>query len=80
MKYRVNKLSVVLLDSDKDRGLNTVAYNWQTNELMAIRPKEYAILKYVEDHNGVIDEEVQSAGFDQGLVDELVKKGILETK
>ena len=49
---------MVLLDSDKDRGLNTVAYNWQTNELMAIRPKEYAILKYVRITMGN-DEEVQ---------------------
>lgn len=78
MKYVVNKLSVILLDSDKDRGLNTVAYNHQTDELMAIRPGEYAILKWAEENDGFTEVEIEGLGFDPDVIRELVKKEVLE--
>lgn len=78
MRYVVNKLSVILLDSDKVRGFNTVAYNWQTDELMAIRPKEYSILKYTEEQGKLDEEEIEELGFDLTVIEGLVKKGVME--
>lgn len=88
MKYIVNKLSVLLLDQDKKRGFNTVAYDHRTDELMAIRPKEYSILKYISDSSGLTSENIacmvhvlkMKVSDAEEIVSVLVIKGILETE
>ncbi|KKQ08006.1 MAG: hypothetical protein US18_C0004G0018 [Parcubacteria group bacterium GW2011_GWB1_36_5] len=87
MKYVVNKLSVVLLDQDKKRGYSTVAYDHKTDKLMSIRPKEYSILKYISDSDGLSSENIESmvlklhidAKEAEIIVSDLFNKGILET-
>ena len=77
MKYLVNKLSVVFLERDEEKGFNTVAYHWPTDELMAVRPKEYSVLKYISDNNGADGEELEKMASSE-MLSTLVSKGILE--
>lgn len=49
MKYALNQKAIVLLDSDRNNGLITIAFNPITDEIYAIRPKEYTILKQIHD-------------------------------
>ena len=87
MKYVVNKLNVILLDQDQKRGFNTVAYDHKTDKLMAIRPKEYSILKYIDNSGGLNSENIKAMVFKlnidvteaERIVSDLIKKGILES-
>lgn len=87
MKYVVNKLSVLLLDQDQMRGFNTVAYDHKIDKLMAIRPKEYSILKYISDSDGLssenIEDMVNTVEIElieaEKIISDLINKGILES-
>lgn|GEM_PF-5249127 len=87
MKYVVNKLSVLLLEQDQKKGFNTVAYNHKTDKLMAIRPKEYSILKFISDSNGLSSENIEAMVHKlqidvteaEKIVSELIKQGILQS-
>lgn len=86
MKYVVNKLSVLLLEQDQKKGFNTVAYDHKTDEIIAVRPKEYSIIKYISDSEGLcadnFEDMVIKLKIDNNeaekIVSELIKKGILE--
>jgi len=83
----VNKLSVLLLEQDQKKGFNTVAYNHKTDKLMAIRPKEYSILKFISDSNGLSSENIEAMVHKlqidvteaEKIVSELIKQGILQS-
>jgi len=87
MKYVVNKLSVLLLDQDKKMGFNTMAYDHKTDKLMAIRPREYSILKYISDSKGLNEENIEHMVFKlrieateaEKIILDLINKGILES-
>lgn len=87
MKYVVNGLSVLLLERDQKRGFNTVAYDYKTDTLMAIRPKEYSILKYISDCDGLSSENIEDMVNKlkielieaEKIISDLINKGILES-
>ncbi len=87
MTYVVNKLSVLLLDQDRRRGFNTVAYDYKTDKLMAIRPKEYSLIKYISDSHGLSSENIEvmmlklhiEVDEAEKIISELINKGILES-
>lgn len=53
MKLFVNNEAIIFLDIDRINNYHTIAYNWKTDEVMAIRPKEYLILRYIWERNGL---------------------------
>lgn len=87
MKYVVNKFNVILLDRDKEKGFNTVAHDHKTDNLMAIRPREYSVIKYISDSDGLssenIDGLVNKVKIEvieaEKIISDLINKGILES-
>lgn len=55
MKLFVNNEAIIFLDIDKINNYQTIAYNWETDDVMAIRPKEYLLLRHVWEQNGLED-------------------------
>lgn len=73
MKYILNKQSVILLKSDEVNGFKTIAFNPVTDEVYAIRPKEYSVLKLIHDK-----QEINTVSeVDQTIFNDLLKKGII---
>ena len=78
---------MVFLERDKERGFNTVAYHWPTDELMAIRLRDYSVLIYIYDNEGISDTDIEKMTNNlkinkldlDGILSVLVSKGILET-
>ena len=53
MNYTINKEAIIFLDRDREAGFCTIAYNWQSGDLYAIRPLEYKVLRYIYEHEPV---------------------------
>lgn len=53
MFYQVNPESIIFLGSDSLNGYSTIAYDWTTDDLFAIRPLEYKILRFIYDSQTV---------------------------
>ena len=53
MNLFVNTEAIVFLDIDRINNYHTIAYNWETDDVIAIRPKEYLLLKHIWEQNGV---------------------------
>ncbi|MEK7119662.1 MAG: hypothetical protein AAB889_04055 [Patescibacteria group bacterium] len=49
MQYQITPESIIFLDSDILNGYSTVAYDWTSDDLFAIRPLEYKILRFIHD-------------------------------
>lgn len=58
MKYLINGTAIIFLDIDRVSHFHTIAYDWETDSVLAIRPKEYHLLKYLFDQSGATDEEL----------------------
>lgn len=51
MFYQANLESIIFLDSDNLNGYTTIAYDWTSDDLFAIRPLEYKILRFIYDNH-----------------------------
>lgn len=60
MNLFVNNESIIFLDIDKANNYHTIAYNWQTDEIIAIRPKEYHLLRFIWEQNGLTGSEADA--------------------
>lgn len=86
MTYSINKDAVIFLDIDKENNYHTIAYDYKSEDVVAIRPLEYRLLKYVFKNQAVNDSQLQAFsinnpdidGFEE-LVSKLIDKNILLT-
>lgn len=53
MKLFVNTEAIIFLDIDLINNYHTIAYDWKTDNVMAIRPKEYLLLRRILEQNGL---------------------------
>ena len=53
MKLFVNNWAIIFLDIDRINNYRTIAYNWETDDVIAIRPKEYLLLRHIWERNGL---------------------------
>lgn len=53
MNYRINREAIIFLDRDSEAGFQTIAYDWQSGDLYAVRPLEYNILRFIYEHEPV---------------------------
>lgn len=84
MTYSVNKDAIIFLDIDKENNYHTIAYDYKSEDIVAIRPLEYRLLKYVFENQSVNESRLQEFsknnpdidGFEE-LISKLVDKNIL---
>lgn len=84
MTYSVNKDAIIFLDIDKENNYYTIAYDYKSEDVVAIRPLEYRLLKYVFKNQPVNENQLQEFsisnpdidGFEK-LISKLVNKNIL---
>ena len=43
------------MDRDRETGFQTIAYDWQSGDLYAIRPLEYKILRFIYEYEPVTE-------------------------
>lgn len=60
MNFRINRDAIIFLERDRETGFQTVAYDWQSGDLYAIRPLEYGILYFIYEHEPVSRSAVQN--------------------
>lgn len=53
MNYKINREAIIFLDRDREVGYHTIAYDWQSGDLYAIRPLEYRILRFIYEHEPI---------------------------
>lgn len=53
MSYRINREAIIFLERDREVGFQTIAYDWQSGDLYAVRPLEYSILHFIYEHEPV---------------------------
>ncbi|MBI2326399.1 hypothetical protein HYU91_03360 [Candidatus Collierbacteria bacterium] len=86
MTYSVNKDAIIFLDIDKENNYHTIAYDYKSDDVVAIRPEEYWLLKYVFENQPVSEYQLHKLfvnnsdrnGFEE-LVSKLIDKNILLT-
>lgn len=84
MIYSVNKDAVIFLDVDKENNYHTIAYDYKSDDVVAIRPLEYRLLRYVFENKFVDKNQLREFcvnnpdidGFED-LISKLVDKNIL---
>lgn len=84
MIYTVNKDAIIFLDEDRLGGFNTVAYDYRSDDLIAIRPLEYKLLWSIfdrgqasaEDIGPIMGEEL-TENETKEMVETLIEKGVL---
>ena len=84
MTYSVNKDAIIFLDIDKENNYHTIAYDYKSEDVVAIRPLEYRLLKYVFENKFVDENQLQEFSVNNPDIDEfgeliskLVGKNIL---
>lgn len=84
MTYSVNKDAIIFLDIDKENNYHTIAYDYKSEDVVAIRPLEYRLLKYVFKNQSVNENQLREFSKDNPDIDEfeeliskLVDKNIL---
>lgn len=60
MNLLVNNEAIIFLDIDRINNYHTIAYDWQTDNIMAIRPKEYLLLRHVWGQNGIEESAIKA--------------------
>ena len=86
MTYSVNKDAIIFLDIDKENSYHTIAYDYKSEDVVAIRPEEYRLLKYVFENQPISEyqlhelsvDDADKNGFEE-LVSKLIDKNILLT-
>ena len=84
MTYSINKDAIVFLDIDKENNYHTIGYDYKSGDVVAIRPLEYRLLKYVFENQPVSEyqlhklsvDDANNNGFEE-LVSKLIDKNIL---
>lgn len=74
--YKLNSEAVILLDSDTSNGFSTVAYDWMTDDVVAIRKSEYLLLEFINKLGEVSIDDLTTFAEENG-VDESVLKNIV---
>ncbi len=59
MTYLVNKDAIIFLDTDKKNDYYTIAYDFKSDDVVAIRPLEYQLLKYIFENQPVDEKQLQ---------------------
>lgn len=84
MTYSVNKDAIIFLDIDKENNYHTIAYDYKSDDVVAIRPAEYRLLKYVFENQPVSENQLQKFSVDnpdinefEELISKLTDKNIL---
>lgn len=60
MKLFVNNEAIIFLDIDRINNYHTIAYNWKTGDVIAIRPKEYQLLRRVWGQGGLEESAIRN--------------------
>lgn len=60
MKLFVNTEAIIFLDIDIINNYHTIAYDWKTDNVMAMRPKEYLLLRTVWERNGLEESDIRN--------------------
>lgn len=53
MKYSINKEAIIFLDIDKGNNFHTIAYDFQSDDVVAIRPVQYHLLMAIYEHQPI---------------------------
>lgn len=84
MNYSINKDAIIFLDVDKENNYRTIAYDYKSDDVVAIRPLEYRLLKYVYENQPVSENKLfdflggdADVGELAELVTKLISKNIL---
>ncbi|MCX7928715.1 MAG: hypothetical protein N2558_03465 [Patescibacteria group bacterium] len=48
MIYKLNRDSIIFLDSDKDKGYKTIAFDWKNDKIFEVLPPLYYILRALD--------------------------------
>jgi len=84
VNYRINREAIIFLERDCEAGFQTIAYDWQSGDLYAVRPLEYSILHFIYEHEPVSELAVSDwakndldGGQLEGIIEVLVNKKII---
>lgn len=84
MNYSINREAIIFLDTDSENGYHTVSYDFESGDLIAVRPPEYHLLKFVYDQQKATElaikdfvGETMLAAELKEMMDKLLEKGIL---
>ena|SRR3989344_5807803 len=87
MTYLINKDAVIFLDVDIENNYYTIAYDFKSDDVVAIRPLEYRLLKYVFENEPVnenqlkafLRNDIDAKNGSEELISKLLEKNILQT-
>ena len=60
MYFKLNKDSIIFLDSDAQEGYKTIAYDWKNDKILEISPPLYHILKALDSSGSATEEDLEN--------------------
>ena len=76
MYFKLNKDSIIFLDSDAQEGYKTIAYDWKNDKILEISPPLYHILKALDSSGSATEEDLEKWINTFSANDNSVKKAI----
>lgn len=59
MHYTLNRDSIIFLDSDREEGYKTIAYDWKNDKILEISPPLYHILKALDSSGSATEKDLE---------------------
>lgn len=78
MYFKLNKDSIIFLDSDAQEGYKTIAYDWKNDKILEISPPLYHILKALDSSGSATEEDLEKWINAFSANDNSVKKAIAD--
>ncbi len=78
MYFKLNKDSIIFLDSDAQEGYKTIAYDWKNDKILEISPPLYHILKALDSSGSATEEDLEKWINIFSANDNSVKKAIAD--
>ncbi|MGI6776188.1 MAG: hypothetical protein ACOX5S_02810 [Patescibacteria group bacterium] len=78
MYFKLNKDSIIFLDSDAQEGYKTIAYDWKNDKILEISPPLYHILKALDSSGSATEEDLEKWINTFSANDNSVKKAIAD--
>ena len=78
MYFKLNKDSIIFLDSDAQEGYKTIAYDWKNDKILEISPPLYHILKALDSSGSATEEDLEKWISTFSANDNSVKKAIAD--
>ena len=78
MYFKLNKDSIIFLDSDAQEGYKTIAYDWKNDKILEISPPLYHILKALDSSGSTTEEDLEKWINTFSANDNSVKKAIAD--